>query len=269
MLYKSENRSVLDLYRLNNKVSLVTGGSRGIGLAAALGLAEAGSDVAITYNTSKASEISAIEAQFKPLGVRFKAYQCNVVNKSEIDHCVEQVLKDFGLLHVVVANAGIAIHESAESFAEEDYRKTMSVNLDGAFYTAQAAGNAFKKQLGGPNFKQGRLIFTASVSSSVVNYPQKQAPYNASKAAVVRLAKCLAVEWVDFARVNCVSPGFIATDMLDVHPKEWRDRWFEMIPGKRLCDPYELKGLYVYLASDASSYTTGEELFVSGGYTLI
>ena len=106
------------------------------------------------------------------------------------------------------------------------------------------------------------------MSSLIVNHPQKQAPYNASKAGLVRLAKCLAVEWVDFARVNCVSPGYIDTDMLDVHPKEWRDTWFAQIPAQRLCQTYELKGVYVFLASNASSYITGEELVVGGGYTL-
>ena len=95
----------------------------------------------------------------------------------------------------------------------------MAVDLDGAFSTAQASGVLFKKQ------GHGNVIFTASVSATLVNVPQKQAAYNASKAGVVQLARCLSVEWVDFARVNCISPGFIETDMLDVHPKEWRENW--------------------------------------------
>jgi len=82
------------------------------------------------------------------------------------------------------------------------------------------------------------------------------------------MARCLAVEWVDFARVNCVSPGFIATDMLSVHPEEWRKQWFSMIPAQRLCDPAELKGAYVFLASNASSYVTGANIVVDGAYTL-
>ncbi len=110
--------------------------------------------------------------------------------------------------------------------------------------------------------------------------------YNASKAALVHLAKSLAVEWVDFARVNCISPGFIETDLLATHPKEWRDKWFTMIPAARLCDPYELKGVgqtsglfiqstiatsdthmsqaYVFCASDASSYMTGANIVIDG-----
>lgn len=268
MLYQNADGPVLDLFKLNDKVSLVTGGSRGIGLGAAIALAEAGSNVAITYNSTSSDEIGAIEKRFAALGVKFKAYKTNVLEKSQIFATVDAVVRDFGMLHIVVANAGIAVHEPAESFSEDAYRQTMGVNLDGAFFTAQAAAQAFQNQQHLPDFRQGRIIFTASVSSGIVNFPQKQAPYNASKAAVVRLAKCLAVEWVDFARVNCVSPGYIATDMLDVHPQQWRDVWFSMIPAGRLCATYELKGVYVFLASDASSYLTGEEVVVGGGYTL-
>lgn len=270
MLYKPSEAPVFDLFSLKGDVSLVTGGARGIGLGAAIGLAEAGSDVAITYNSSKADEVKAVEEIFRELGVRFKAYKCNVVNKEDIESCVQQVLRDFGRLDVVVPNAGVAIQQEAEKFTLENYRKTMNVNLDGAFFTAQAAANAFRKQRGkSDSFKQGRIVFMASISSIVVNYPQPQAPYNASKAAVVRLAKCLAVEWVDFARVNCVSPGYIATEMTGTQPEEWKKVWFSQIPAKRMCSPYELKGVYVFLASQASSYVTGEEVIVGGGYALL
>lgn len=268
MLFQDPDAPVLQQFSLSGSVSLVTGGSRGIGLAAAIGLAEAGSDIAITYKSSLVSTISELEESFLKLGRRFKAYKCNVLIKAEIESCVQQVYADFGSLHVVVANAGIAIHEAAEDTTEEQFREVMGVNLDGAYFTAQAAAHIFKRQQEEKHFKQGRLIFTASISSQIVNFPQKQAVYNASKAGVVRLAKCLAVEWIDFARVNCVSPGYIATDMLDIHPAEWRETWFLMIPASRLCQPYELKGVYVFLASSASSYVTGEEITVGGGYTL-
>lgn len=107
-----------------------------------------------------------------------------------------------------MVNAGIASHIDALDYTVEQWHELMRVNLDGAFWTAQAAGELFKKQ--GPG--SGRMIFTASVSALLVNVPQRQSAYNASKAAVVHLAKCLAVEWTEFATVNCISPGFIATD---------------------------------------------------------
>ncbi|CUM48164.1 uncharacterized protein AC631_03574 [Debaryomyces fabryi] len=268
MLFQNKESPVLEQFSLNGKVSLITGGLRGIGLAAAKGLAEAGSQIAITYNTSGRDYIAEIEKQFFDLGVKFKAYQCNVSEKEQIIKCVNQVLADFKRLDVVVPNSGITSQAPAEDFSEEAYRNTMAVNLDGAFFTAQAAANSFKKQKKEGKLDQGRIIFTASVSSLVVNIPQNQAPYNASKAGLVRLAKCLSVEWVDFARVNCVSPGFITTDMLHSLPSEWRDSWLSMVPAQRFCLPYELKGVYVFLASDASSYITGDELVVGGGYTL-
>lgn len=268
MLLQNKDAPVLQLFSLRGKVSLITGGSRGIGLAVAIGLAEAGSDIAITYNTSGSDYIASLEKQFIALGVKFKAYQCNVSKKEQIIKCVDHVIEDFERLDVVVPNSGVTFQAPAEEFSEEDYRSIMTVNLDGAFFTAQAAANCFKKQKAEGKLDQGRIVFTTSVSSLIVNIPQSQAPYNASKAGLVRLAKCLSVEWVDFARVNCVSPGFIATDMLDSLPNEWRDKWLSMVPAQRFCSPYELKGVYVYLASDASSYMTGAELVVGGGYTL-
>jgi sorbose reductase len=186
-----------------------------------------------------------------------KAYKCNVISQPETEATILQATKDLGgQLDIVVANAGIASHYPAQDYTVSQFKEIMDVNLNGAFYTAQAAARIFESQIqtGG---RKGNIIFTASVSAILVNVPQKQAAYNASKAGVVQLARCLSVEWVDFARVNCISPGFIATDMLDIHPKEWREKWFAMIPGGRLCEPAELKGAYVFAASEASSYMTG------------
>ncbi|KAK4944491.1 hypothetical protein LTR10_016165 [Elasticomyces elasticus] len=261
VLSKPDNQKVLSAFSLRGKVAAVTGGARGIGLEVSRGLAEAGADVAIIYRTSKdAPEIAAEIA--KANGVKCATYQAEVKDQKSIEDTLIQIAKDFGKLDVVVANAGIASHYAAEDVTVEQWSEIMKVNLDGAFWTAQAAGRIFKQQ------GQGNLIFTASVSAILVNVPQKQAAYNASKAGLVQLARCLAVEWVDFCRVNCVSPGFIATDMLSVHPEEWRKKWFGMIPAQRLCDPYELKGAYVFLASNASSYMTGANMVIDGAYTL-
>ncbi|RSL42238.1 hypothetical protein CEP54_015554 [Fusarium duplospermum] len=143
-----------------------------------------------------------------------KAYKCNVTDRAQVNQVIRTASQELGGLDIVVANAGIADHIPAEDYPEDKFRKILDVNFNGAFWTAQAAANVMKGSK-----TRGSIIFTASVSAILVNVPQKQAAYNASKAAVVHLAKSLAVEWTDFARVNCVSPGFIATDMLDVHPK--------------------------------------------------
>lgn len=236
VLAKPHNQNITKAFSLHGKVAAVTGGARGIGLEVCQGLAEAGANVAIIYRSSKGVPDIATRIS-KENGVKSKAYQAEVENSKSIEDVLTQIANDFGQLDIVIANAGIASHYAAEDVTVDQWREIMNVNLDGAFYTAQAAGRIFKKQ----GF--GNLIFTASVSAILVNVPQKQAAYNASKAGVVQLARCLAVEWVDFCRVNCVSPGFIATDMLSVHPEEWRQKWFGMIPAQRLCDPYELKGV--------------------------
>ncbi|KAE9581168.1 putative NADP-dependent mannitol dehydrogenase [Colletotrichum fructicola] len=259
-------------FDLAGKTAIVTGGTRGIGLEAARGLAEAGAKVAITYTSTPPEEADATAAALSKSGngVLVKAYKCNVKVRSEVEVVIEAATKEVGggKLDIVVANAGIADHIPAIDYPEDRFREMLDVNFHGAFWTAQAAAKVFERQLKAGSDGRGSIIFTASVSAILVNVPQRQAAYNASKAAVVHLAKSLSVEWVDFARVNCVSPGFIATDMLSVHPEEWRKQWFSMIPGGRLCEPAELKGSYVYLASNASSYMTGANLVIDGGYTL-
>ncbi|KAF7590202.1 hypothetical protein BBP40_003177 [Aspergillus hancockii] len=261
VLAQPENKPVLKAFDLSGKVAAVTGGARGIGLEVSIALAEAGADVALIYNSSRTAESLATGIAAKH-NIRAAAYQADVANQEDIEKAIQQITADFGKLDIIVANSGICSNIPAEDYTTEQWHNITKVNLDGAFYTAQAAARIFKKQ------GYGNVIFTASVSATLVNVPQKQAAYNASKAAVVQMAKCLSVEWVDFCRVNCISPGFIATDILDIHPQEWRDKWYDMIPAKRMAEAYELKGAYVFCASDASSYMTGANLVIDGGYTL-
>ncbi|CAI7602593.1 oxidoreductase [Penicillium manginii] len=261
VLAQPANQHVSKAFDLSGKVAIVTGGSRGIGLEVARGLAEAGANVAIIYNSSKTADATAAEIA-STNNVKAAAYQSDVTVQTNIEAAVKQVVKDFGKLDIMIANSGIASCVAAEDYTADQWSEIMKVNLDGAFYSAQAAARVFKDQ----GF--GNVVFTASVSATLVNVPQKQAAYNASKAGVVQLAKCLAVEWVDFARVNCISPGFIATDILDIHPLEWREKWLSMIPANRMAQTYELKGAYVFCASDASSYMTGSNIVMDGGYTL-
>ncbi|GFF30791.1 L-xylulose reductase [Aspergillus udagawae] len=261
VLAKPENKHVLKAFDLTGKVAAITGGARGIGLEVSRALAEAGANVALIYNSSTTAEATAAEIA-SAKNVKAAAYQANVSNKAEIERTIQQIASDFGRLDIIVVNSGITSNVAAEDYTAEQWKEIMQVNLDGAFYTAQAAAQIFKAQ------GRGNVIFTASVSATLVNVPQKQAAYNASKAGVVQLAKCLSVEWVDFCRVNCISPGFIETDILDIHPKEWREKWYSMVPAQRFADTYELKGAYVFCASDASSYMTGANIVIDGGYTL-
>lgn len=201
------NTPVLSQFSLRGKIAAVTGGARGIGLEVVRGLAEAGADVALIYNTSSdAPEIAAkIAAE---TGARVEAFQSNVIPREVIASTLHKIVKEFGngRLDIVVANAGVCANIPNLEYDEDSWRKNNEVNFDGVMWTAQAAGKIFKAQ------GKGNLIITASVSSVLVNIPQHQAAYNASKAAIVHLGKSLAVEWVDFARVNCISPGYIDTN---------------------------------------------------------
>ncbi|KAI5922465.1 hypothetical protein F4810DRAFT_673881 [Camillea tinctor] len=266
---------VLSHFSLNGKTALVTGGCRGIGLEVARGLCEAGANVAITYSSTLSSEADEIAAALSSAngGRTVKAYKCNVRSKADIDTTVDAVVREVGggKLDILVANAGIAAHVPAIDYPEDKFREMFDVNVNGAFWAAQAAARVFERQLkeaGENGTHRGSIIFTASVSATLVNIPQKQAAYNASKAALVHLAKSLAVEWVDFTRVNCISPGYIVTEMLTIHPAEWTEQLYRLIPGRRFSKASELKGAYVFLASDASSYMTGADMIIDGGYTL-
>lgn len=200
---------VLSRFGLRGKIAVVTGGARGIGLEVTRGLAEAGADVAIIYSSSKsAPEIAAGIA--KATDVRVEAFQSDVANRQAITNTINHITTTFGhgRLDIVVANSGVCANIPSLEYTEESWASNNSVNLDGVMWTAQAAGKIFEKQ------SSGSLIITASVSAILVNIPQRQAAYNASKAAVVHLAKSLAVEWAAFARVNCISPGFIETESM-------------------------------------------------------
>jgi len=208
-LFKPENVNtpVLSQLSLKGKIAAVTGGAGGIRTEIVRGLAEAGADVALIYSSNKTGPNVAAEIALQT-GQRVEAFQSDVACRDAISKTLNQIASDFGhgRLDIVVANSGVCANIPALEYTEDTWRNINSVNYDGVMWTAQGAGKIFQKQ------GKGSLIITASVSATLVNITQTQAAYNASKAAVVHLAKSLAVEWADFARVNCVSPGFILTE---------------------------------------------------------
>ncbi|KAK2590341.1 hypothetical protein QQS21_011984 [Conoideocrella luteorostrata] len=263
-LYESADPDahVLSQFSLKGKIALVTGGSRGIGLEAVIGLAEAGADVAFIYKESTDAEDKATKIATKTRQ-RVQSYQCDVTDREKTRQTIETVASNFGhgRLDIVVVNAGVCNNIPALDYAEDEWHYTTRVNYDGAMWTCLAAGHIFKKQ------GRGNLIVTGSVSATLVNVPQPQSGYNATKAAVVHLAKNLAVEWANFARVNIISPGYVLTDMVTKR-SDMFDDWLKLIPGRRMCKPEELRSVFVFLASDACCYMTGANLTVDGGYTL-
>jgi len=157
---------------------------------------------------------------------------------------------------------GISIHEDAEKMTAEQWQKVMDTNLTGTFLCCQAVGRVMIQQ------KRGSIINVASMSARIVNIPQRQLSYNTSKAGMVQMSRSLAAEWAKYnVRVNTISPGSTLTPMTQQVP-QYHEQWCELIPVKRMALPEEMAGAVVYLASDAASYTTGQDLIIDGGYTL-
>lgn len=247
-------------------------------MAVAQALAEAGANVAIWYNSNKKAIEEAANIE-KTYGVKCKAYQVNISTYEAVEKAVNDIVQEFnGRLDIFIANSGIPWTQGSSLTGELDhYRKVITTDLDGTFYSARAAGLHWQRQrkegttIDGKkleNYREGSFVATASMSGHIVNIPQAQAAYNAAKAGVIHLCKSLAVEWVGFARANTVSPGYMATEISDFVPKPTKDIWKDKIPMGREGEAHELKGAYLYLASDAASYTTGADLIVDGGYCL-
>lgn len=255
--------NVLDLFSLKGKVALVTGSSSGIGYAVAEAYAQAGADVAIWYNSNPCDDKA--EYLATKYNVKCKAYRCNVGDSEEVESVIDTIEKDFGTIDVFVANAGVPWTDGPMIDVEghDAFHKIVNLDFNGVYYCAKAVGKIFKKN------GKGSLVFTASMSGHIVNVPQLQAPYNAVKSAVIHLSKSLAVEWAGFARVNTISPGYIATEISEFAPEEVKEHWLKLIPLGREGLPQELVGAYLYLASNASTYTTGTDILVDGGYTVV
>ena len=252
--------SISNLFDISGRKALVTGAGRGIGRVLALALAEADCDVSILEIDIKSAESTAKE--IKQLGRKSIAIQADVTKKDQVDKAFADTAKELGRLDICVNNAGINIQKPAEELPEEDWDKIVDINLKGVFLCSQAAARIMIPQ------RSGSIINIASMSGVAVNVPQKQAVYNASKAGVAMLSRSLAVEWAQYGiRVNSISPGYMKTKMTLSTMTHLFPVWESLTPMGRLGDPKELRGAVVYLASDASSYRTGHDLILDGGYT--
>jgi NAD(P)-dependent dehydrogenase (short-subunit alcohol dehydrogenase family) len=254
--------NINEKFRLTGKKAFVTGGARGIGKSVATALAQAGADIAIVDMNIDQAEKTAKE--LKQFGIKTIAIKADVTNPDDVNKMIDTIVGEFGTIDVAFNNAGICVNVAAEEMTFEQWKKVIDVNLTGIFLTAQAAGRVMIK-----NGKGGSIINTASMSGHIVNFPQPQCSYNASKAGVIMLTKSLAVEWsTKNVRVNCISPGYISTDMT-LSAKQWIPGWLEATPVGRMGKPDELQGAVVYLASDASTFTTGTDIVVDGAFTCI
>jgi len=254
---------VLDQFKLDNKVAVVTGGAQGIGLAITTALAQAGAQLVIADLNPATGEASAAElrknghkAEFKPL---------DVTHSTQAEALAQQLQSQYGRVDILVNNAGIARNTPALEVSDNEWLLVFNINVNGVFWCSRAFGRVMARQ------RSGSIINIASMSGIIVNKPQPQAAYNASKAAVAHLTKSLAAEWAEYGvRVNAISPGYIATEMTrrGLETPAWRENWLGLTPMGRLGEPSEVANCALFLASDASSFMTGSDVVVDGGYTV-
>jgi NAD(P)-dependent dehydrogenase (short-subunit alcohol dehydrogenase family) len=252
---------VLDAFSLAGKVSVVTGGNRGIGRALATALAEAGSDIALLVRNAEAAAQAVDE--LVALGVRATAVAADVTDPEQVRQAVPEIVQRLGRLDVLVNNAGACVHRPALEVTPQEWQSVLDVNVNGVWNCAQAFGRRLVDQ------GHGVIVNLGSISAQIVNRPQWQPGYNASKAAVHQLTKSLAAEWAPHGvRVNALAPGYIKTEMAPVDEPRFRRHWIEDAPMQRYAMPEELGPTIVYLASDASAFMTGSVLVIDGGYTV-
>jgi NAD(P)-dependent dehydrogenase (short-subunit alcohol dehydrogenase family) len=250
---------IFDLFRLDGKVALVTGATRGIGLGITQAFAEAGAHVIMSSRVPKPEVVQGL----KDKGYKIDYLQADVRDPKQVQKLIADAAAITGRLDILVNNAGVCEHGTTHDFAQEHYRKIMDINLDGVFYACQAALGPMREQKGGV------ILNIGSISGLISNIPQPQAAYNASKAGVHMLTKSIASDYAaENIRVNAIAPGYINTDMTLVHYEgpDYGPTWKQMTPMPKIGTPEDIGAAALYLCSDASGFVTGEVLVIDGGY---
>jgi NAD(P)-dependent dehydrogenase (short-subunit alcohol dehydrogenase family) len=257
---------ILARFRLDGRVAFVTGGGQGIGRGFSHALGEAGAAVVVVDLVNERAETVAHELAAK--GIDTLALTADVTQPDQVQAMVERIIGHWGGLTIAVNNAGIGQWVDSEQMSLADWQRMLDTNLTGVFLCAQAAGRVMLAA------GYGKIINTASMSGSIVNLPQNQAAYNASKAGVIHLTRSLAAEWASRGvRVNCISPGYTRTQLVEnlaQTPEGQRmvPEWLRLTPMGRMAEVSDLQGAVVYLASAASDFMTGHDLVIDGGYSL-
>jgi len=248
--------TLLDRFRLDGKVAVVTGASSGLGVDFARGLAEAGADVVVAAR--RAERLQETKAMVEGLGRRCLAVSADVTQVDDCTRVVQQAMDELGRVDVLVNNAGLGTAYPATREKPEDFRRVIDVNLMGSYWMAQACGRVM--QPGSSIVNIGSVL-----GLTTANLPQ--AAYAASKAAIIGLTRDLAQQWTGRKgiRVNALAPGFFPSEMTDEYPEGYLDKIMWRVPSGRTGDPAELTAACIFLASDAASYITGVVLPVDGG----
>jgi 3-oxoacyl-[acyl-carrier protein] reductase len=246
--------------RLAGKSVLITGASRGIGREIALEMARQGADVAVNYSGSEAKANETVD-EIKALGQDAFAIQCDVSNSESVSNMVKETIDRFGKLDILVNNAGITKDNLLMRMKEQEWDDVININLKGVFLCTKAVTRQMMKQ------RQGRIINIASIVG--VSGNAGQANYVAAKSGVIGLTKTTAKELSSRnITVNAVAPGFITTDMTDKLSEEVKTEMLKQIPLARFGDPKDIANVAIFLASDESSYMTGQTLHVDGGMVM-
>lgn len=254
----SHRSPVMQRFDLTGQTAVVTGGNRGIGEALAWALAEAGAAVVVAARDAERNH--AVVEALKAEGLQASAIHMDVTDPDSVESAIGSLSTPIDIL---VNNAGICYHEAAVEITPERFLDVMNVNVNGVWYCSQTVGRQMIAR------GRGNIINIGSMSGMIVNRPQMQPAYNASKAAVHHLTRSLAAEWAPHGvRVNAIAPGYVRTEMSPLERPEFRRYWIEDAPLQRPAEPEELGPMAVYLASAASSFMTGEIVVLDGGYTL-
>lgn len=250
---------IFDLFKLEGKTAIVTGGGRGLGAQIAQGFAEAGANVVVC--SRKLETCEEMSEEIKQLGVDSLALKCDVTNPEDVNRVVEKTVEKFGTIDILVNNSGATWAAPVEEMPLEAWNKVMNVNVTGTFLMSQEVGKVMIKQ------KRGKIINIASVAGLMGTPPIMQTiGYSTSKGAVITFTKELAVKWGKYnINVNAIAPGFFPTKMTKVLIERGKDEILAGTPLNRLGQDADLKGAALFLASSASDYITGDILTVDGG----
>jgi NAD(P)-dependent dehydrogenase (short-subunit alcohol dehydrogenase family) len=255
-----DGMDLLGRFRIDGKVALVTGGTRGIGFAIAQALGQAGAKVFISARGSGEKA----EERLRDAGLDADFLAADLADPGAPDRLIGEVVNAAGRIDILVNNAGMAIHGDTAEFSDEDLDRLMSLNVDSVFRCCRAAIPAMRSGGG------GAIVNIGSISGIASNIPQNQVAYNSSKAAVHMMTKSLASELaLDGIRVNALAPGYIQTDMSQggIDNPDWFPIWRDMTPMQRVGQPEEVATAALFLASPAASYITGAVVVIDGGYT--
>lgn len=251
----------IDMFSLKEKVAVVTGASSGLGKVFAEALAEMGANVEVAAR--RIEKLNDVANKLRSLNVKTRPFQCDVSKQEEVQALVDDTVKNFGRLDIIVNNAGIAAMSPATEISVEEWNKVVSVNLTGVFLCARTAARQMIKQGG------GKVVNIASIYGAVGDvFPAS--PYYATKGAVINLTRDLAVEWAPYKiGVNAIAPGFFPSEMTEAIFQDpgYLEYIRRQTPLGRPGNPDDLKGAVVYLSSPASDYVTGQTIFVDGGWT--